>query len=580
MKRIFFVMLLLFAAIELVQAQYQPSLHTVVSRPIGMPKGSTDARSQFYDGTHFIYRDYVSTAEVLSYLNTGNYRTGKFPIYINAGGTVNPGTGVISGGTVSEYWFKDGVADFNLILKTSASNGITSFNTRTGDVILTGSDVSAALGFNPLSANYTGFDTRYVLADSAVIKFNGRRGNVTLLTGDVTGALGFTPLSSAYTGFDTRYQPLENQRLSIGDAPIFRGITIFGGTQTILRKTSGGGIESGLLVETYGSHDTVTQVLNIRATNSTANELNFNQINFQLLTPSPATGNTAWNYMLQRKNMTIAGLDDISALSTVYQPLENQRLGSTNNVSFASTKSGADLNSNTNQLVNSYIVSSYASTSSPLGAFRWYTTPGSVNKTTFGMYLRAYDISTGETGNLISIDGLGDLIATGSVSSSSVTTGPVNATNINLLSTPYLLALDAPGLTSSKAVHFQNKSGTVALTSDLLNQILSTNDLPGTQTASATILTYTTGSSTSVYEIGAYLTITAVSSSTDGVNVSYTDENGGAVTLPFIINAFATGQYSGSVLIRAKNNTSITISTTIAGGSVTYGAGGFVELKY
>jgi hypothetical protein len=74
---------------------YIPTAHTVVSKPLGITKTPTDARSYFYDAVHFIYRPYVSTTEVLSYLSSTNatlkvqYRSGQFPIIINTGGTLN-----------------------------------------------------------------------------------------------------------------------------------------------------------------------------------------------------------------------------------------------------------------------------------------------------------------------------------------------------------------------------------------------------------------------------------------------------------------------------------------------------------
>ena len=69
---------------------------------------------------------------------------------------------------------------------TSASSGggagaVSSFNTRTGAVTLTSSDVTTALGFTPVA--------------TAVTSFNARTGAVTLVSSDVTTALGFTPLS-------------------------------------------------------------------------------------------------------------------------------------------------------------------------------------------------------------------------------------------------------------------------------------------------------------------------------------------------------------------------------------------------
>jgi hypothetical protein len=81
----------------------------------------TDSRSLFFDEVNLIWRPYVSSAEVLAYLNTPEKRFGNFPIIINTGGTLSGG--IITGGTNAEWWFKDGVADGNLVLKTSGGTG-------------------------------------------------------------------------------------------------------------------------------------------------------------------------------------------------------------------------------------------------------------------------------------------------------------------------------------------------------------------------------------------------------------------------------------------------------------------------
>jgi hypothetical protein len=109
--------------------QYVPSIHTVVSKPLGLTKTPTDARSYFYDAVHFVYRPYVSTTEVLSYLSSTNatlkaqYRSGQFTIIINTGGTLNSSNGVLTGGTNVEWWFKDGTDDASLVVKSAITSG-------------------------------------------------------------------------------------------------------------------------------------------------------------------------------------------------------------------------------------------------------------------------------------------------------------------------------------------------------------------------------------------------------------------------------------------------------------------------
>ncbi len=120
------IFLLLATNIVIGQPRYSPTAGNsiVTNKPLGIGQPvPTDARSMFYDATNFVYRDYISTAEVLSYLNTASSRTGGFIIRVNTGGSLSGG-GVITGGTTTYYIFKDGVADGNLIALTSPLNSI------------------------------------------------------------------------------------------------------------------------------------------------------------------------------------------------------------------------------------------------------------------------------------------------------------------------------------------------------------------------------------------------------------------------------------------------------------------------
>jgi len=99
---------------------FNPSLFTATNKPIGLTGAPVDARTYYYDGVNFVFRAYVSTAEVLAYL-LGNNRIGQFSIIINTGGTLV--NGVITGGTNAEWWFKDGISDGDLVLKGSGGGG-------------------------------------------------------------------------------------------------------------------------------------------------------------------------------------------------------------------------------------------------------------------------------------------------------------------------------------------------------------------------------------------------------------------------------------------------------------------------
>jgi hypothetical protein len=90
----------------------------------------------------------------------------------------------------------------------SIVSGVSSFNTRTGDVTLVSTDVINALNYTPvtnartLTINGTTYDLsadRSWTIASGVSSFNTRTGAVTLTSSDVTTALGFTPVTQART---------------------------------------------------------------------------------------------------------------------------------------------------------------------------------------------------------------------------------------------------------------------------------------------------------------------------------------------------------------------------------------------
>lgn len=104
--------------------------------------------------------------------------------------------------------------EWNSGLPATPVSGVTSFNTRTGAVVLLGSDVTTALGFTPenVANKATDFTTvnnvlyptiqavvNYVsaLPPGGVSSFNTRTGAVVLLSADITTALGFTPANNA-----------------------------------------------------------------------------------------------------------------------------------------------------------------------------------------------------------------------------------------------------------------------------------------------------------------------------------------------------------------------------------------------
>lgn len=113
MKRLFTVVLLFYGFFT--SAQINPTNGTVSNKSYSPAQAvSTDFRSWYYDATNFIMRDYNGTAEAISYLNLNKYRSGHFPLYIHSGGSLGS-NGIWTGGVTLVYWFKDGVADGNLV---------------------------------------------------------------------------------------------------------------------------------------------------------------------------------------------------------------------------------------------------------------------------------------------------------------------------------------------------------------------------------------------------------------------------------------------------------------------------------
>jgi hypothetical protein len=154
---------------------YNPAIHTATNKPIGLTGKPVDARTYYYDAVNYVYRAYVSTAEVKAYL-IGTDRVGQFSIIINTGGSLSGG--VITGGTNLEWWFKDGVLDANLVLKGSGGASVTPIE----------HDVTAG-DSQPVTIPYTAWVWPTVLfRDSSGNKYGGAldqdTGTSIIVTGD------------------------------------------------------------------------------------------------------------------------------------------------------------------------------------------------------------------------------------------------------------------------------------------------------------------------------------------------------------------------------------------------------------
>lgn len=101
--------------------QYNPAIAgTTSNKPYAPAQATpTDSRSYYYDAVNFTWRPYQSTSEVLFYLNLSKYRTGQFDIVVNVGGILSGG--LITGGVNTVWYFKNGTADSNLVIKVTVA---------------------------------------------------------------------------------------------------------------------------------------------------------------------------------------------------------------------------------------------------------------------------------------------------------------------------------------------------------------------------------------------------------------------------------------------------------------------------
>ena len=115
--------------------------------------------------------------------------------------------------------------------------------------------------------------------------------------------------------------------------------------------------------------------------------------------------------------------------------------------------------------------------------------------------------------------------------------------------------------------------------------IASTNVAASTNSIS-TLVTYTP-TVTQTFFISSYINITAISSTTDTLEVTYTDENSNSETKAIPCSGTSgawtaaltsTGDNSGSIMtIRALANNAITVKTVVTGASTTYDAGASIR---
>jgi hypothetical protein len=156
----------------------------------------------------------------------------------------------------------------------------------------------------------------------------------------------------------------------------------------------------------------------------------------------------------------------------------------------------------------------------------------------------------------------------GNVTTNGTITAAINA----YASTPSVFLTQNSGLIQSRTTS-QVLTDIGAAPLSTTPQIVGSANLTA-QTGSITVSTTAVGASTATFEIGTYLTITAITAATINVNIAWTDENGNSSNINSLVNVGAVGAYAGqNYTIRAKNGTNITVSTTAVGTSETYDVG-------
>jgi hypothetical protein len=136
--------------------------------------------------------------------------------------------------------------------------GVTSFNTRTGAITLSDTDVTTALTYTPvtnartLTINGTTYDlsaNRTWSIAAGLTSFNTRTGDITLTSSDVTTALGYTPVTNARTLTinGTAYDLTTDRSWTVGVNPSARTIQTYTATASQTTFTVTGGYVVGLV---------------------------------------------------------------------------------------------------------------------------------------------------------------------------------------------------------------------------------------------------------------------------------------------------------------------------------------------
>ena len=177
------------------------------------------------------------------------------PIAVLSGSSLTLETPVVSGGTAVQAYMipalnSAGQLDSSFVTGGSGVAGVTTWNTRSGSVVMNGGDVTTALGYTPLSA----VTSAEVVSGLGFTPYDATNPNgyiTSVTSGGVVFALGFTPYNVTNPNGYIASITAASVTSALGYTPLAitavgSGIVFAGGTISTSGGGGGGGTTDGL----------------------------------------------------------------------------------------------------------------------------------------------------------------------------------------------------------------------------------------------------------------------------------------------------------------------------------------------